>query len=121
MLKTKRIGPLYVENPPPKVIERYYLETKDFFTDDITYIQLYVPYKDGVLISRFAYNTNDIELSTGVDIDIKCYAKPRDNIQKQATKFIVDNNECLINLAPRRGKTVISIMALCKIKKKTLQ
>jgi len=121
-----RIGPLLVKNPPEQIIKNYYFDVEDFFTGEINKIKLYKEYDDNSILiprySKFYKDKVDIknDLSSGDNIEITCYATPRNKIQEEATNFIVQHNDCIINLSPRRGKTVIAIMAICQVKKKTL-
>lgn len=121
--KIERIGPIIMDNPDPSLIAKYTFYDKDFFTDESVLKIAYLKTRKGVLLPRYAIQNENVvkdKTKLGKKIDIECSAKPLDKIQEDAVNFIVKNKDCIVNLAPRRGKTVISIMALSKIKRKTL-
>lgn len=115
------IGPLLWDDAPSHIYDKYTFIDKDFFTDEEKEVKAFLHKNNKTFFPRHAVSDYDkISLSEGKKIKINCNAKPRNNIQKQVVKFIVDNDDCLVNLAPGKGKTIISIMAICKIKRKTL-
>jgi len=56
----------------------------------------------------------------GEDIKINHDIQLRDELQKNIVKFYLNNNCGVIQAPPGSGKTVVSILAVSKIKKKTL-
>lgn len=64
--------------------------------------------------------TNDIPPG-GNELDFICpKSTPRNDKQREAIQYMVENDDGILCLAPGEGKTVIAILALCKIKKKTI-
>ena len=59
-------------------------------------------------------------LSDGKDIDIEFKSTLRSDLQKQSFEMMTTENHGLLKLKPGEGKTVISIAAICKLKKKSI-
>ena len=91
-------------------------EINQFFNEDET--NLYVP----VLYPIEDLIDCDIidERIDGCDIEIQCNAIPRNKLQEETLDYLLNNNEGIIQLDTGSGKTIIAIMAISKIKKKTL-
>lgn len=59
-------------------------------------------------------------LPMGKDIDISFKSSLRSDLQKQAFEMMTTETRGLLKLKPGEGKTVISIAAICQIKKKAI-
>jgi len=59
-------------------------------------------------------------LPAGQLIDIEIKSSPRNKIQEESVDFLVNNDKGILCLAPGEGKTVIAIMAVAKLRKKTI-
>lgn len=81
-------------------------------------------FPDGsILIPRFYPINNDeiIDMSPdGENISIEHHITPRNEMQKKAIDYIVNNKNGILQIACGSGKTVISIAALSIIKKRTI-
>ena len=88
---------------------RFFLESEKFLT-----VPRFFPIDN--------YIPCDVEDATheGEDILITHNITPRNNIQKRATNYMLQNNNGIMELQPGVGKTVISIMLVAEKKKKTL-
>ncbi len=125
-MDTQIIGPLKIKKSTD-IISRYIFDEEDIQTGEIQKVACYLDYPDDsnyMLIPRYGmghnlYKKNSL-LSDGEDINIESNITLRNKIQYDAVKYIEDNNECLIQLAPGKGKTIIAIEAICRIKKKTI-
>lgn len=93
------------------------------FNGGMTNIKFYEELgEDGILIPRhFPVNTSVQDLSIkGDDIKIESKIIPKNNRQKLAIKFLTTERKGILKLEPGSGKTVMSIAAICKIKKRTI-
>lgn len=83
----------------------------------------YIEKENGdILIPRYFPISEDIEdcSEDGEDIDIESTIVPRNNRQAKAIDFLVNNHKGILQLEPGSGKTIITIAALCLIKKKAI-
>jgi len=103
----------------------------DPITGDMKNIKIHGFYEfdDYLLIPRFAIDLKFSELlniqtsfyeQVGDSINFNCRIEYRDDIQQQATEFMINNKCGLLCLAPGKGKTMIAIKAISEIKRKTL-
>jgi superfamily II DNA or RNA helicase len=105
------------------------LFTLDYITESYIANKFFYEDNDNLMIPRnyeiekkfpqFTFNEKD-NTTDGKDIKIVFEGKLRDVVQEQSSKFLIKNRYGLLQLPPGTGKTVISIYALCKLKKKTL-
>ena len=92
---------------------------------NIDYIKkvFYIEDEDGgILIPRY-YPISDeiVDMSEeGENIDIESIIEPRNERQRKAIDFLINNTKGILQLEPGSGKTVVTIAAICKIKKKTI-
>lgn len=91
------------------------------YNNKITKVLFYKDLGDSILIPR-RYPLIGVENNSclGDDIDIEADIIPRNERQKKAIKFLLNNNTGVLRLEPGSGKTVISIAAISKIKKRTI-
>ena len=77
---------------------------------------------NNILIPRFYPLNHEVINNTepGVDIDIECIITPRNEAQQKAIDFFIKNDSGILRMEPGRGKTVVTIAAISKIKKKTI-
>jgi hypothetical protein len=89
---------------------------------DKSVIRFFENVDGGIMIPRF-YPIND-EINdircVGDKIDIEDCIVPRNKRQKDSIEYLVNNNSCVLRLDPAAGKTVISIAAISKIKRKAI-
>jgi len=93
------------------------IETISFYKEDdnFLYIPRFYP------LDNWMMNCQIIdEQDEGLDINIECNIKPRNEIQEKAIDYMVSHNKGIINLNTGEGKTVVAIAAIAEIKKKTL-
>lgn len=102
-----RIGSSY-EDPTIKVTSVYY-EKRDGY---IMIPRFYDVYK-------YAHKVMDY-VPDGLDININFNKQWRNDLQRLGFQFFIDNDRGILKLPPGEGKTVITIGAICKIKKKTI-
>lgn len=82
--------------------------------------------KDGfVKIPRLTKLSNpDIEIvddySDGETINIEFKSQLRNDLQKQGVRYMTENCDGILKLKPGEGKTVISIAAICSLRKKAI-
>lgn len=100
--------------------------SRSYENPDVMISTEYFEKKDGYIkIPRLCHIRNsDIEFidkcTDGVDIDIKFMSQPRNDLQKQAIKYFCENTSGILKLKPGEGKTVISIAAICALRKKAI-
>lgn len=72
----------------------------------------------------FKINNSDIQYDTcvtdGEKININFTATLRNDLQKQAVKYMCTHDDGILKLNPGEGKTVISIASICEMKKKAI-
>lgn len=56
----------------------------------------------------------------GQDIDIEFKSQLRNDLQKQGVRYMVEHCDGILKLKPGEGKTVISIAAICSLRKKAI-
>lgn len=99
--------------------------SKDFGSEVFVTTE-YFERKDGFIkIPRLCHISNpEIEFedkcTNGEDIDIQFTSTLRNDLQKQAVKYFTDNDSGVLKLKPGEGKTVISIAAICCLRKKAI-
>jgi hypothetical protein len=91
------------------------------FNGKISKILFYRDLGDSILIPRM-YPVEDVIDNSydGDDIDIQSNIVPRNKRQEKAIEFLLDNDNGVLSLEPASGKTVVSIAAISKIKKRTI-
>ncbi|GIU68991.1 MAG: hypothetical protein KatS3mg002_0227 [Candidatus Woesearchaeota archaeon] len=102
-------------------------KTRHFKTKEIEINKFYVYNENSIIIPRnypikdYYKNIEIIDLnSEGKDINIKGNITLRNDLQERAKEHILKNPYSLLQLEPGTGKTVITISAICELKKKTL-
>ena len=98
-----------------------------------TNIDAFMIYKEKILFPRhfdFRNNFGEIDIDKSSiskkenphikEIEIESKISLRNEIQKEACKFLIENESGLLQLPPGKGKTVIAIHALCCMKSKSL-
>lgn len=99
-----------------KTYNKSTIETWSFYLEDGEYIR----------IPRFYPVENMIgcriidKRCEGIDINIRHNIVPRNNLQEKALKYMISRDRGIINLNTGEGKTVITIMAIAEIKKKSI-
>ena len=85
-------------------------------------IELFKELGSELLIPRNTINRPEIidNSDLGKDISLESKIKYRNEYQKEAVDFIINNNCGFIKCAPGFGKTVVAIKAICDIGKKAL-
>ena len=82
--------------------------------------------KDGIIkIPRlYPINTPDIQYdyckTDGEFINIKAKFQPRNELQKEGIKYFCTHDDGILKLNPGEGKTIISILAICELKRKSI-
>lgn len=111
----------------PKSHSEYTIIEKDLnriiygFNGQISKVLYYEDLGDSILIPRRYPIIDVIDNSyAGDDIDIEADISPRNNRQKKSINFLLNNHTGVLSLEPASGKTVISIAAISKIKKRTI-
>jgi len=110
-----------------KIKEHLIRTTKAYQTSNLEVQVFYIESEKFLLIPRYFPLDKYIPAITvknythsGVDIDIEHNIKPRNETQQIAMEYMTNVNKGIIQLPPGVGKTVISIYAICKKKKKTI-
>ncbi len=91
------------------IIQKFFLESEKFLT-----IPRFFPISDYI---RCKIEDKSHE---GEDINISHSITPRNDTQKEAMEFMLENDNGIIELNPGMGKTVISIYTIATRKKKSL-
>lgn len=77
-----------------------------------------------VLIPRFYPLPDDIkivdDIKDGENINIQAVSSPKNDRQIDAIRQMTETNNGILCLGPGEGKTVITILSMCKLKKKTI-
>lgn len=100
--------------------------SKSYENPDIMIQTEYFERKNGFIkIPRLCKIANgDIELNDtytiGEDIDIEFTSQLRNDLQRQSVKYMFENDSGILKLNPGEGKTVISIAAICMLRKKAI-
>jgi superfamily II DNA or RNA helicase len=92
------------------VVNRFYVESERF---------LLIPRNFPIQQYLFEYELEDYT-HDGEDIDIKHIITPRSKAQEDAIRYILDNENGILQLSPGVGKTVITIYMIATRKKKSL-
>jgi len=115
--------------------EQFYFQIKEFLkrrsqsynSSEYTSYYFYLESEKGLLIprffpiDRFVKNYEIEEISLGVDkIKLAQHIKPRNETQREAIKFMLTNNNGILQLPPGVGKTVITIFMIAKRQLKSL-
>jgi len=100
--------------------------TKAYNTSDYTYNMFYLESENSLLIPRFFPIENYLGNASikdyrieGEMIDIEHNIIPRSETQKNAIKFLMENESGILQLEPGVGKTVITICMIAKRKRKS--
>lgn len=91
-------------------------EINKFFDEDETNLYIPVFYPIENLIDCDIVN----ERTDGDDIEIECNTFPRNKLQEETLDYMLNHDNGIIELDTGSGKTIITIMAISKLKKKTL-
>jgi len=100
--------------------------SRSFENPEIMMTTEYFERKNGFIkIPRLLHISNDdLEVvdhfTEGKDIDIQFTSKPRNDLQKQSIRYMIENDNGILKLNPGEGKTVISIAAICSLRKKAI-
>ena len=92
----------------------------------VTITNTYFEKRDGyIMIPRFydvyKYSHKVLDyVPDGLDININFKREWRNDLQRLGYQFFLDNDRGILKLPPGEGKTVITIGAICKIKKKSI-
>ena len=103
-----RRGQVY--NKSPFVINKFYVEGPSFLK-----IPRFFPLYE---IDNFISIENKIPV--GKDININHHVTLRDDLQKDMARYMLTNNNGIIQASPGSGKTVVAVYVVCERKKKTL-
>jgi len=92
------------------------------WNQETTKVSFYNDLGDSILIPRFYPVNEEIkdESVEGTWIDIKSNIKPKNNRQKKAIDFLINNDCGTLKLEPGSGKTVVAIDTICKVGRKAL-
>lgn len=92
------------------------------FNGGMSNIKFFEDIGEGILIPRHYPVKSDIQDFTmqGDDIVINGNIVPRSPRQELAIRFLTTQRKGILKLEPGSGKTVMSIAAICKIKKRTI-
>jgi len=101
-----------------KIYNKSLIETWNFYLEEDEYIRIPKFYPIQELINCKIIDKRYDGLS--IDINMQNGVKPRNDLQEKTLNFMISNNNGIINLNTGEGKTVVSIMAISKIRKKTL-
>lgn len=72
----------------------------------------------------FNINNSDIQfdrdVTDGENIRINAKFQPRNQLQEEGIKYFCTNDNGILKLNPGEGKTIISILSICQMKKKSI-
>jgi len=110
------------DHPDYDIIEKDLNRIIYGFNGSVSKVLFYEDLGDSILIPRrYPVGDNITDNSNyGDDIDICANITPRNRRQKRAIKLLSNNDTGILSLEPGSGKTVISIAAMSKIKKRTI-
>ena len=100
--------------------------SRDFVNPDTINTSYYYEKRNGYyMIPRFMdintiFHTVHENYPTGEDININFKTEWRNDRQRQGFRFFMDRTNGILKLPPGEGKTVITIGAICAIKKKAI-
>ena len=108
-----------------KLKEKATFKSYDYITGDKIITEIFIDTPKYLTVPRFLYKlinetlVDETDLRVpGDDIAIETKIVPRNEVQIRAINDIVSHDNILVSLPPGKGKTVIAIAALAKIKKK---
>jgi superfamily II DNA or RNA helicase len=90
---------------------------KDYYDKDLNRMDLMIPRYYPLKNVPFAVRN---EMTTGKDIDIQPKSKPRNARQIESIDYLSTSYNGILCLSPGEGKTVVSILSVCNIGKKTI-
>jgi len=104
------------------------LSSRDYFTKEIVKTKYYYETDKALLLPRLYPIENYIQKGfiaqkenyKATKIKIKSKITPRNKIQTDSIKYLLNNPNTLLQLPPGSGKTIISIDVLCQLKFKTI-
>lgn len=100
--------------------------SKNYNNPDVLDTLIFYDIKNGVIkIPRlFNIKNNDVifdfQKTEGETININAKWTPRNDLQEEGLKYFCTNDHGILKLNPGEGKTIISILAICKMKKKSI-
>lgn len=100
--------------------------SKSFENPNIIVTTEYFERKNGCIKIPRLYQIDDIDVdyddrfTYGEDINIEFKSELRNDLQKQSVKYMHDHDSGILKLNPGEGKTVISIAAICMLRKKAI-
>ncbi len=100
--------------------------SRDFVNPDNINVSYYYERRNGYyMIPRFmdintCFHTIHENYPVGEDININFKTEWRNDLQRQGFQFFMDRKNGILKLPPGEGKTVITIGAICAIKKKAI-
>jgi len=110
-----------------KIKEELFRRTQSYQISTFDYLSFYLESDNYLLIPRcfplqnytFGFKIEDIR-HEGADINIEHNIVPRSEAQKRAMSKMINSENCILQLSPGVGKTVISINTIATRKKKSL-
>jgi len=104
------------------------VSSQDYYTKKIVYNEYFYETEKALLIPRLFpiekyFDKNSIEQQEiwhSQKIKIKSSVTPRNKIQEDSINHLLNTPNCLLQLDPGSGKTVIAIDVMCKLKYKTI-
>lgn len=100
--------------------------SRSFENPDVTVSTEYFERKNGFIKIPRLYKINNDEIefedrfTYGEDINIEFKSTLRNELQKQSVKYMAEHDSGILKLNPGEGKTVISIAAICMLRKKSI-
>lgn len=92
-------------------------EYKKYYHVDIESKELMIPRHYPVPKDKVQIVDRVVE---GKEIDIKCKISPRDEMQKEGIEWMSQSDQGILCMQPGQGKTVVTIAAICKVKRKAI-
>jgi len=123
-MRLKRVGGILLPKTHPHfdIIKKDLTRTTVGYNGDIGRMTFYEDVGDNILIPRFYPVDDEIDDMTndGVYINIESNIIPRNERQQKAIELLYNNSNGLLSIEPGSGKTVCSIAAISKIKKRAI-
>jgi hypothetical protein len=100
--------------------------SKNFNNPDVLDTLVFYDIKNGVIKIPRLFNIKncdvilDYQKTEGETININAKWKPRNELQEEGVKYFCTNDHGILKLNPGEGKTIISILSICKMKKKCI-
>lgn len=100
--------------------------SKNFNNPDILDTLIFYDIKNGIIKIPRLFNIKncdvifDYQQTEGETININAKWQPRNDLQKEGVKYFCTNDSGILKLNPGEGKTIISILAICQLKKKSI-